>query len=849
MARTGIPTEGGEVISPDDIQQEEESASQTEEEIRETIRRNTGLHGIGGGPGGQSGGTRGGGQASPGFGGTGGGGSSTGGGGDQEGTAATPRPDQTGQMQSDDLQGSTDPRFREDLFQSPAQQEQFRAQFEQRLRQRFENPSIEIRAGDIEFKEAGDGRFQGRVDRSRLIGTGRGRTAGTVSNVEEATAGAGVSSEVVRQAKQFEREILAENPELAAEDVSITFDREAGQFRTELTDSAQRGRVTQAGDDSGRLEHSVGRLVDSIERQRSPEAEEIAFEKRQHAIDRLTESIRRQSDISTQRVERGPELRPDTRSPADKLATGIDLDFTIPKSQFDLEEFLGARRRDIGEFAETAGRLSTAVTLENIEAAAQPESPAGEEITIEELTEAGRQQEGTAIRTQQKVTTSAVGLAEFPFSTAELGLTAAELGKFNVEETFEGRGREAVSRSADFVAEGISEEIGSISRSFKEEPIPTSAGVATSLVGTAVGFGAAGRVSPRAGKATRVAVQPIEEAATSGLTRVAPARVRSAFPGGRIDNEEIFLRGVKNAADRVTQRANRTRAITAGETSIRPSPRQAELIERFRPTQPATISEPLGGGGRPSLLAEAMIEPEPVQRAGFGVSRELDPPREVEQPELEPTRSEVLGGGASEMARQELVRAQKAERFAMAGGFEGEFDPVRSEVGRVDLAQRPRVRQFETEARRELDRRADVAIPSVELETLDDSVEIPQQQFGQRFGTDTRQVTELDTELDLDNKQDTRAELRAELNEFLEFRDVKTEFESEIEFESEPTPIEVETEVIRLPEEKRKKDRFDFGDEVFTRTRVFEVTATPGEEISQTFEGIEDGLDTALKGL
>jgi len=129
---------------------------------------------------------------------------------------------------------------------------------------------------------------------------------------------------------------------------------------------------------------------------------------------------------------------------------------------------------------------------------------------------------------------------------------------------------------------------------------------AGTLVGTAGTIGAASRLSGPAGRATASAIQPLEEAASAGLTRAFPG-VASRFPNNRIDNEEIVIRGAQRVGSGVRSTAQTTRDLVRGDIELDPSPRQQSLIDEGRPRS-ATETET---GEAPTSPVQSPIDNSP----------------------------------------------------------------------------------------------------------------------------------------------------------------------------------------------------------------------------------------------
>lgn len=179
-----------------------------------------------------------------------------------------------------------------------------------------------------------------------------------------------------------------------------------------------------------------------------------------------------------------------------------------------------------------------------------------------------------------------------------------------------------------------------------------------SFVASAAIMGGAQALSPRAGAATRFAIQPGEEIVSAGLTRTFPGIARR-FPNQRIDNEEIMLRMFGRAGEAAVSPIRQARQFARGEAELPPSPRQAELIERFRPgAGTAEFADPVFG----SVSAEIELE----QRRQAGARSEpLGAPTEtileattgIEAEGVEPVRP-----SAAQPEAEAATAAERTER-------------------------------------------------------------------------------------------------------------------------------------------------------------------------------------------
>ena len=448
------------------------------------------------------------------------------------------------------------------------------------------------------------------------------------------------------------------------------------------------------------------------------------------------------------------------------------------------------------------------------------------------------------------------------------GIETAELAAYGTAETVEGRGGEFAS---DVGGAGVEAVEGAVDYA-RENPFRTGGMAVASLASSAAVMRGAASISPRAGLASRVAIQPGEEVLGYGggaLTRrVAGARAADRlFPNNEpvIFSEEFAIRQARRATRRARADVDRALALTRGEESLPPSPRQRATIEALRaegptgafdpelgPVESGVVgarSEPLGSpteGILDATIGRADVEtgqqerslrdriPEVDVRPRMGAG--LVPPevefrrREAERSSFEDVQDDALTQYQDFLTEQRFAEAE-AQRDVL-GGTEA---VVEGERARAKAAQRT----FEAETERS--REAEIESVRTEFNVGQrpgvDEVSIPgfrtRQELGIEPGEAARELEgELAVEAEAEGQQ--RAEAKAEA-------EVKAEADSELEFRADSEGrTEVETfddpgVTVTEPRERQRIAR--------KRADPFDVSAAGWT--TETFAAITFGTGTA----
>lgn len=273
---------------------------------------------------------------------------------------------------------------------------------------------------------------------------------------------------------------------------------------------------------------------------------------------------------------------------------------------------LPGENEDIQEVTETAGETAGRDI-------AQPAATMGTEILNVPQTTAGLIEAGELIG--KGAETTALGDA---IEGTDLVEGPADQGE-DFDEFADRTGEAAMAAGADFAEQA------------QEEPLKTASGLTGSLLVSAGLIGAASRVSSTAGRASAYAVQPTEELASAGATRVlnrvpGGGRVLNRLPGGRVDPDEyLFVAGRKARAAPSTVRRSleRGRRLATGDFRLQGSARQQELAARFSPR---------AGTGEFGAETEASTTSELTEGRSQARGTEAD-----RSPLMTETRSEPLG--------------------------------------------------------------------------------------------------------------------------------------------------------------------------------------------------------------
>jgi hypothetical protein len=276
--------------------------------------------------------------------------------------------------------------------------------------------------------------------------------------------------------------------------------------------------------------------------------------------------------------------------------------------------------------------------------------------------------------------TFGIPLSSLPSATGEVEDPEQQIAETTVRSagTLASTPFSAVSATEEVAETGIGVAEGDVSAG----EVATQGGVlAGQAVGTAVSrpkvtagtlllsaglFSGTAAVSPRLGRATRVAVQPGEELASAGLTRAFP-RVAQRFPNNRVDNEEIVLRGASRGARRA---ADTTRRL--GARARRRTPDVDVEFDSNRPlvdlngpdlSLPAVETSDVGVGSLPDVRGRAAREAQSAALEGQRLRRQAPDAVRQRARDLRDTPGE-LRDRAVESAR---TTGQRAALEAEAG--------------------------------------------------------------------------------------------------------------------------------------------------------------------------------------
>lgn len=404
------------------------------------------------------------------------------------------------------------------------------------------------------------------------------------------------------------------------------------------------------------------------------------------------------------------------------------------------------------------------------------------------------------------------------FAAAEAGALPDEAEELRILEGGAAGATEQVTRSI------ITEQIEGLERALAEEPIETSAALAGSLVGTGALIGGASALSRTAGRGTAFLIQPGEELATFGASRAAPG-LAARFPGGRIDNEEIILRGLARAG-----RGLRARGADVAAAARRGAGR-VEVEPRFGA---GLVPPRVGRSGELDLEEELTAMEERIRRQSVENRRITEASRQAGGPSsrfrTDPTDPTFNPEAFEQRQVTEIVRQGESGRPSIR------FQPSQFEFEAEDIATEFGFGRFE------LNQLEDELLAQVAAQRLEQATEQLVDQV-EREVTQTDQRTDVATETELETEQETETELRAELDQLA--AQVAAERDVELEGEFRPREVdreqELETETELEFEPEAEAEAESFVDFEALEERVFGPSETQaGAVFSSGIADVED---------
>lgn len=450
----------------------------------------------------------------------------------------------------------------------------------------------------------------------------------------------------------------------------------------------------------------------------------------------------------------------------------------------------------------------------------------GETATEETLVDVGEEQE----RLTEEFVSSGLEIANVPNTTAGLieggEFIGAGLERSAVGDAVEGtplvEGPADQGEDLDEFLDRAGDEAADLGQSAvtsaQDDPLGATVTLGGSLAGSIGVIGAASRVSGTAGRAGAVAIQPGEEIASAGASRLLGStsrgsRILQTLPNNRVDPENIALSGVERAGAAVRARipdGDLARSLRAGpDRSFLADTRAQQTITRTREAEAESETETESGQG---------ITEEEILRQQEQQARDNLPPREAfESAEAyaeaferrvrrlrgeDPFETEMApeAEAESEVGRTQEQSATTAPapegRAAELGDdltgtpAEAETDIERAVEG--DLLEGEAAGQVDTVSATETaqieDQLAAVDLDSPTAEQFDEPVD---ELVDQRTGLDDElrfeQPTDLREELETEQRLREETELETELRTELETEQrLQTETRIDTEFESEP---------------------------------------------------------------
>lgn len=325
------------------------------------------------------------------------------------------------------------------------------------------------------------------------------------------------------QAREFERQV-AENNSLSAEDVRITQD--GNQLSAELTSSG-RSELTSRNQ---RVARGAAQAVSS----------DVGFE------DALLEEARERNERTVRGTASAVSSDPgfgDKQSRKKERFGDFDLSFGLGGPEDEVENAIEDASNTITNTTQDAGDFLFSEDFSGQSAGAAALDFVGQEQLARRY-DRGLRNFGRGLVEGGGAILNVPGLAK-------TGIEAAEFGAWTVSEGLKDSSSTQAQIEAAATA-AIDEGIEAV----KTNPAKSVGQLAGSAVASTAAIGTASKVSSRAGSATRFAIQPGEEIATRGATKLAGKtatgqRVLSKLPNGRIDNEELVIETSKSGVKRV----------------------------------------------------------------------------------------------------------------------------------------------------------------------------------------------------------------------------------------------------------------------------------------------------------
>ncbi|UWG47900.1 hypothetical protein HSRCO_1621 [Halanaeroarchaeum sp. HSR-CO] len=317
----------------------------------------------------------------------------------------------------------------------------------------------------------------------------------------------------------------------------------------------------------------------------------------------------------------------------------------------------------------------------------------GEEMDIDAAIEENREAQSWAARDFENIIT---GVTLLPAMAAETGKGVLEVNEWGIEAAemytdaaLGDMDAEALSEFEEFQLDteaAASETATQAVEGVQDNPRQFAGMAVGSLLGTGALFAATS--GTRLGSAARWSIQPGEELATAGATRLAARSARGrraleSLPGERIDVEEITIAGARSVGKRV-------RNVDL-DPDFTPSPRQQDLIEFGRPVGSAEATtggeSPTGSIEEGSLAGRTTgqrAQPSEASETGTtGAQSEPlgSPTEDILDASLGPTESGFV-------PEQETGLGPTGSRPADSGGVTEEMERIAGEVtGREQLGQ------------------------------------------------------------------------------------------------------------------------------------------------------------------
>ena len=685
-------------------------------------------------------------------------------------------------------------------------------------------------SGDVQLDEDVQSQLQTQAAASRIGGTTPGERAVVEANDPTVQAAAAIGGTTQTQRTQ----VAANDPAVRARSL---VEGEPTPIDTEQATGDVSGEARPTSGDTANAPMQSSPLGAEMADTDEQVAElEVAIADSQAGVD-VSEETRAQADGT-------PDLEPISAGDAAERATQPFQDAAATVQGKVVEPAADVA----GDVADLAGRGAELAALSdpNVQSRGAGEIVDDAETAVGDLgrgTDAEQGDESLAETAAQGVSEGAGSAVPFliqgPDTIREVTETTGEAGAFTYEQIEE----QGVVEGGQTAAEaGVDVGVAAAERTIEtaeSNPYRT----AGTLIGTAGVMGAARRIGPRTGAASRYAIQPVEEAAGLAGNRVLPGAVGNRlFPNNEpvIFSEEAAIRGARRARERLGQTGSNVRTLLASERG------QGDLGQALATETEVDVETDATLG----------LEDEPDVNIDTGTEFDVDEsfrrqPTRQAQDRISQRRAETRDLVEANRRRNDPQRREALqERLAEASG---QFETETEAETRRQEAETPSLEQ----GSRSLVGRADAAIRGTELLETAQATEV-----GQRSAVDamprarTEPLSEprgvTDTLTELDRRADSRIDTRTNVDvrtatEPVTATEVATRADARLQTEPAnemPNELEVASEFAT----ETRLETEAFGDNRGQDSEQLDVAFDEDEEVFGTGFASVDELEEQFQG-